>query len=466
MFQSMFVLVAFLISLSSFADPKQFHAEYVELNKLKQLSVLKGGAGFVSIPGVLDQKLDHFSSVDNRKFKQRFWYMKNHRKSKSGLNLLYICGEGKCGDHVFYSQISAHAFNLGAAVYVLEHRYYGESQPFSDLSTPNLKFLSTDQALEDLVFFKNEMVRQQKLTGPWIAVGGSYPGMLAADLRIHYPNQFVGALASSAPVRPSLNFVEFDHHIAKMVPAECISNIQNTLNQIEVSIESEQGFLDTKNKFSASQMNDRGDFLYLLSDVTAASIVYGKGDELCRTIAAEGVSGYVKMKMMVDQQIADYSIYSAEAAEDIQLNERNKGTAAMRQWFYQSCTEYGFWQNAWPNPAESARSHLINADYHDRLCQRLFGMEKVGSISRAEEKFYSPLLSNKVSQVLFTNGDSDPWMNLSISSLNGNLINPNIESLLMPKALHCDDLKRGGEATVMSAKKRFQDLARKWISAK
>jgi len=35
-----------------------------------------------------------------------------------------------------------------ALIVALEHRYYGLSQPFSDLSTANLRFLSSRQALQ------------------------------------------------------------------------------------------------------------------------------------------------------------------------------------------------------------------------------------------------------------------------------------------------------------------------------
>ena len=34
---------------------------------------------------------------------------------------------------------------------------------------------------------------------PWVAIGGSYPGMLAAFVRAAYPDHFVASVASSAP---------------------------------------------------------------------------------------------------------------------------------------------------------------------------------------------------------------------------------------------------------------------------
>ena len=41
----------------------------------------------------------------------------------------------------------------GALLYSLEHRYFGDSQPFGDWKTENLEFLTTLQALADIASF-------------------------------------------------------------------------------------------------------------------------------------------------------------------------------------------------------------------------------------------------------------------------------------------------------------------------
>ncbi len=40
-----------------------------------------------------------------------------------------------------------------ALIVAIEHRYYGLSIPVSDFTTPNLRYLSTYQALEDTALF-------------------------------------------------------------------------------------------------------------------------------------------------------------------------------------------------------------------------------------------------------------------------------------------------------------------------
>ncbi|KDO57022.1 hypothetical protein CISIN_1g046985mg, partial [Citrus sinensis] len=60
-----------------------------------------------------------------------------------------ICGEYTC-DGIPNDYLGVLAKKFGAAVVSLEHHYYGKSSPFKSLSTENLKYLSSKQALFDL----------------------------------------------------------------------------------------------------------------------------------------------------------------------------------------------------------------------------------------------------------------------------------------------------------------------------
>ena len=82
---------------------------------------------------------------------------------------------------------------------ILEHRYYGTSFPTPDLSTENLRFLTTEQALADEVFFAQNVVfkglEDKDLTSDsvaYIGYGGSYAGAFNAFLRKLYPDIFWG----------------------------------------------------------------------------------------------------------------------------------------------------------------------------------------------------------------------------------------------------------------------------------
>lgn len=68
----------------------------------------------------------------------------------------------------------------------------------------NLKFLTVEQVMADYnkfaVDLKFKFTTDDNMERPIILFGGSYGGMLAAWLRMKFPNNFLGAVASSAPI--------------------------------------------------------------------------------------------------------------------------------------------------------------------------------------------------------------------------------------------------------------------------
>lgn len=132
------------------------------------------------------------------------------------------------------------AQEFSALVISVEHRFYGVSQPFgfdeNSYSTDNLKYLTADQALEDLATIIQALKTNSTLINlfgisernPFITVGGSYPGALSAWFRAKYPHLTAGALASSAVVNAIVDFSEYDFQVYNStleVNEECPSNI-------------------------------------------------------------------------------------------------------------------------------------------------------------------------------------------------------------------------------------------------
>ncbi len=77
----------------------------------------------------------------------------------------------------------------------------------SDVSSSNLKYLSSEQTLADLANFISYQKKAMNLTkNKWIVFGGSYPGNLAAWFRLKYPHLAYGAVASSALILAKMNY--------------------------------------------------------------------------------------------------------------------------------------------------------------------------------------------------------------------------------------------------------------------
>jgi hypothetical protein len=136
-------------------------------------------------------------------FNLRYWFDASYYKP-GGPVIVLQSGEADGTERLVYLQKGLlhemiEATN-GIGV-VLEHRYYGTSFPFPDLSTDNLRFLTTDQALADEVYFAKNVVfeglEHLDLTAakvPYIGYGGSYAGAFNAFLRKLYPDVFWGEL--------------------------------------------------------------------------------------------------------------------------------------------------------------------------------------------------------------------------------------------------------------------------------
>jgi len=99
------------------------------------------------------------------------------------------------------------AEDFHARMYVLEHRYFGVSQPFTNTTAVTMQWLQTEQVLADIAVFINTMNALNNDTNPqWILFGGSYACSLAAAMRLRYPDLSVGAVASSAPLQAVTDF--------------------------------------------------------------------------------------------------------------------------------------------------------------------------------------------------------------------------------------------------------------------
>jgi lysosomal Pro-X carboxypeptidase len=157
------------------------------------------------------QPLDHFSYTENRSFAQRVFT--NDQHWRPGGPILFYCGN-EASVELYVNATGwmwERAAAFGALLVWAEHRYYGKTQPFGSAASSGasgggnastLRWLTLEQALADYATLIHTLKAQRGAPASTkvIALGGSYGGMLAAWLRMHYPSAVDAALAASAPV--------------------------------------------------------------------------------------------------------------------------------------------------------------------------------------------------------------------------------------------------------------------------
>ncbi len=455
-----------LISNSAFADIRLFELHRQKVLAQKEPKIFKlldedDPASQIQ-KFTFNQKLNHDDLSDSRTFSQRYFinssYAETHETSPV---LLYICGESECRAN---SSILEHAKALKAHVVYVEHRYYGKSMPTYNLTTENLRYLSTGMALEDLASIQKYLQTEKNFKGQWIAIGGSYAGSLAAYYRLKHPELVVGALSSSGPVMAKENFEEYDLHVSKVVGASCGAKMKVAVAQAESLLDKPAELLELKKKFQAEVLTDNVDFLYLIADMGALAVQYGYKDRFCELVDSEDpLQGYSDFTREIFAEWGMTALdMSAAGALDPQVTDASSG---MRQWFYQSCTEYGYWQNAYHDKEISVRSALINSDYHRNICIRLYGLDTSGNEEYINQSYYQPLLkSENATNIFYTNGSEDPWLNLSIAPENKNDLNQSTPTFTMQGASHCSDLSHSGVEDVKLGRQKFVEFAKIWLA--
>lgn len=231
----------------------------------------------------IETPIDHFHNDSlyephlNGTFGMRYWFDARYYK-KGGPVIVLAGGETSGEDRLDFlkkgivAQLANATNGLGV---ILEHRYYGESFPVPDMSTPNLRFLTTDQALADTAYFaqnvKFEGFEDLDLTSnttPYIAYGGSYAGAFVAILRKIYPEQYWGAISSSGVTEAIYDYWQYYEAAALFGPPACVELTQKVTNVVDNILIGQNGtkyVTMLKEVFGLSKVTDNADFANALT---------------------------------------------------------------------------------------------------------------------------------------------------------------------------------------------------------
>lgn len=318
----------------------------------------------------------------------------------------------------------------GALMVALEHRYYGPSNPFSDLATENLQWLNSEQALEDMAFFHSFISEKFALTSAnrWVTWGGSYPGMLAALARLRFPHLIFAAVSSSSPLQATVDMVGYNDVVAQsMAVAEvggsqaCLDAIVQGHATIGEQLATAEGRASLEQTFHVctpgalddpkNQEQFAGDgvvYLPVQSNDPSCSTPYCDIASICVLMVDEAAG--TPLERLAQLSKAQHAGACVPVSYELMLRSVALPANTERTWLYQTCTEWGFYQtcNVGSQCPYTQGLHVLDVDYD--ICLHAFNVTSVQVNYEVQQALGVYGGSGiQATRVLFPNGQIDPW---------------------------------------------------------
>lgn len=262
----------------------------------------------------LSVPVDHFHNESRYEphsddlFPLRYWLDTSNYKPGGPVIVLHS-GEFDSTERLRYLQhgiVPILTKATGGVGLIMEHRYYGTSYPVPDLTTQNLRFLSTEQALADTAYFAKHVqfpgLEHFDLTSratPWIIYGGSYAGAFAAFARKLYPTVFWGAISSSGVTAAIEDLWQYFEAARQYAPGDCGPTTQKITHVVDTVL-----FGDDRAKVR------RFKELFGLGDLD--------DDDFAITIT-RGLHGLQSTNWDPEEDVSSLGIYCAVVTSNVQL---------------------------------------------------------------------------------------------------------------------------------------------------
>jgi hypothetical protein len=412
----------------------------------------------------LSVPIDHFHNESryephsNGTFDLRYWFDATYYR-EGGPVIVLESGETDGTGRLPFLQkgiVAQLAQATGGLGVILEHRYYGTSFPTPNLSTENLRFLTTEQALADVAYYATHVKFpgvEQDLTAPgtpWIVYGGSYAGAMAAFLRVVYPDVFWGAISSSGVTVAVYEYWDYFEPIRQFAPPDCVKATQQVTNVVDNILLKQNNtakIKPLKDAYNLGNVTDNRDFANVLSlgitwwqstnwdpednspefyyycrNMTTTPL-YDPDDSLRDTVQdlllAGGYGSNPELENIMLNSIGYFNLTQVQECtketQDACFTTQNAtfyaqddlSQAAWRSWNYQVCTEYGYIQTGnTPKDILPLISRTLDLKYLTSFCKSAFNITTPPDIDRVNRYGGYDI---EYSRLAIIGGEADPW---------------------------------------------------------
>ncbi|KAH8721581.1 serine peptidase-like protein [Phaeosphaeriaceae sp. PMI808] len=411
----------------------------------------------ISVPVDFFHNETRYEPHSNDTFNLRYWFDATYYKPGGPVFVLLGGETDGAGRLPFLQkgivhQVAKATNGLGV---ILEHRYYGKSFPTKDLTTKNLRFLSTEQSLAEIDYFARHVQFKginADLTAPktpWIVYGGSYAGAQAAFLRVVYPETFWGAISSSGVTVAIYDYWQYFEPARLFGPPDCIKNTQiliDVVDKILLNKNNTAKVQPLKDVFGLGNVTDNRDFANQLTGVvglqstnwdpeensaslfnycnnmtakptienlrpTVADIVSAAGygsDVMAQDVTLNAInwlnrtalSGWRRSNSTQDQYFTQLNVTALQSLTSL-------SDYGATSWSYQVCTEWGYIQTGnTPKDIMPVISRTLDIEYLTFFCRAQFNITTEPDLWQVNK--YGNY-SIDYPRLAHLGGNADPW---------------------------------------------------------
>ncbi|CAG9559952.1 unnamed protein product [Danaus chrysippus] len=391
----------------------------------------------------IDMPIDHFDPQNRETYRMRFMFNEEFFGGNDYPIFIMVGGEWTIqpgwllGGNMYLMAQE----NKGYLFYT-EHRYYGESLPYRTFTTENLRFLNVDQALADLAYFISEIRKLPRFFNSKVVLyGGSYAANMALWFKQRYPHLVVGVVASSGPIKAQVDFPEYLEVVHKAFLSEggqeCVDTIKQGIADTIAAMETEDGRRSIQRIYRLCTPLDYSSRL---------SMGY--------------FSGYIAWTF-------SGSVQNARPGSVTAICQNFANNVYGRAWYYQTCTEYGYYQTAPKSGTAFDQLTWLDLPFYLEMCKKVFSEKFTESfVMNAMDRvnlMFGGLYPN-VNNTINIHGAIDPWHALGVYDRDLKETSPTI---LVPRASHCFDMSnwRATDTIRMTdAQQRARRIVAQWLS--